>query len=159
VGTTVETWPKSRSYGGDPSEVAFTKTASGVQRAQATGQVPAGRWPANVVLTHAEACGDECADGCPVAELDQQSGTSKSKPADRGAGTGDTGTIGGYGGHAGRVRGDDDEGGASRFFPVSRYQAKAPARERPEIDGKGWPTVKPLELMRWLVRLVPPPGG
>src|SRR5690606_12874281 len=52
VGTTVETWPKSRSYGGDPSEVAFTKTASGVQRAQATGQVPAGRWPANVVLTH-----------------------------------------------------------------------------------------------------------
>lgn len=45
------------------------------------------------------------------------------------------------------------------FFPTFRYQAKAPARERPKIDGKGWPTVKPLALMRWLVRLVTPPGG
>ena len=25
--------------------------------------------------------------------------------------------------------------------------------------GTAWPTVKPLELMRWLVRLVTPPGG
>ncbi|HTF49368.1 MAG TPA: DNA methyltransferase [Pseudonocardia sp.] len=51
------------------------------------------------------------------------------------------------------------EGGASRFFPTFRYQAKAPAAERPKIDGKGWPTVKPQGLMRWLVRLVTPPGG
>ena len=51
-------------------------------------------------------------------------------------------------------------GGASRFFPVFRYQAKAPARERPRLpDGTAWPAVKPLELMRWLVRLVTPPGG
>ena len=26
-------------------------------------------------------------------------------------------------------------------------------------DGTSWPTVKPLDLMRWLVRLVTPPGG
>lgn len=26
-------------------------------------------------------------------------------------------------------------------------------------DGTAWPTVKPLALMRWLVRLVTPPGG
>jgi len=51
--------------------------------------------------------------------------------------------------------GYNDTGGASRFF----YVAKAPARERPQVDGKGHPTVKPLTLMRWLVRLVTPPGG
>lgn len=55
-------------------------------------------------------------------------------------------------------------GGASRFFPVFKYQAKAPAKERPQYtaeDGRvvKHATVKPLELMRWLVRLVTPAGG
>lgn len=45
------------------------------------------------------------------------------------------------------------------FFPVFRYEAKAPAHERPRVDGVSHPTVKPLELMRWLCRLVTPPGG
>jgi DNA modification methylase len=44
---------------------------------------------------------------------------------------------------------------AERFL----YQAKAPKRERPVVDGTSHPTVKPLALMRWLVRLVTPPGG
>lgn len=46
---------------------------------------------------------------------------------------------------------------ASRFFPVFRYQAKASRSERGV--GNVHPTVKPVELMRWLVRLVTPPGG
>jgi site-specific DNA-methyltransferase (adenine-specific) len=45
--------------------------------------------------------------------------------------------------------------GASRFL----YVAKAPTAERPREDGIAHPTVKPLDLMRWLVRLVTPPGG
>jgi site-specific DNA-methyltransferase (adenine-specific) len=53
----------------------------------------------------------------------------------------------------------DDEGGASRFFPVFRYEAKAPSSERPRDGETAHPTVKPLDLMRWLVRLVTPPGG
>ena len=48
-----------------------------------------------------------------------------------------------------------DSGGASRFF----YVAKADASERVRVDGIAHPTVKPLSLMRWLVRLVTPPGG
>jgi len=48
-----------------------------------------------------------------------------------------------------------DTGGASRFF----YVAKASAAERPKVNGKGHATVKPVELMRWLVRLITPPGG
>lgn len=47
----------------------------------------------------------------------------------------------------------------ARFFPTFRYEAKAPTSERPVVDGISHPTVKPLELMRWLVRLVTPPGG
>ena len=54
---------------------------------------------------------------------------------------------------------DLDEGGASRFFPVMHYAAKAPTAERPEVDGVQHPTVKPLALMQWLVRLVARPGA
>jgi DNA modification methylase len=45
-----------------------------------------------------------------------------------------------------------DNGSAARFF----YTAKASAAER---NGSKHPTVKPLALMRWLCRLVTPPGG
>jgi site-specific DNA-methyltransferase (adenine-specific) len=47
----------------------------------------------------------------------------------------------------------DDVGGAARFF----YCAKPRQKERGESNDH--PTVKPVDLMRWLVRLVTPPGG
>ncbi|MFE6126764.1 DNA-methyltransferase [Streptomyces sp. NPDC056437] len=51
-------------------------------------------------------------------------------------------------------------GSEARFFPAFRYEAKAPASERPRLaDGTAHTTVKPLALMRWLIRLVTPPGG
>ena len=50
------------------------------------------------------------------------------------------------------VRGHNDSGGASRFF----YCAKASKAER---AGSKHPTVKPLKLMRYLVRLITPPNG
>jgi hypothetical protein len=104
---------------------------------------PAGRWPTNVVL------GEDAA-----AELDKQTGVSRSRVGKpRGAGSGEgwgmTATGAEY----------DDQGGASRFFPVFKYEAKAPTSERPREGGLAHPTVKPLDLMRWLVRLVTPPGG
>lgn len=49
--------------------------------------------------------------------------------------------------------------GRSRFFPTFRFEARAPTRERPKVNGVAHPTVKPLALMRWLVRLVTQPGG
>jgi hypothetical protein len=165
---------------------------------------PAGRWPANLVLTHGEGCQPvgvrkvrsdgggqaehssggllnttgatrgprwnyadpdgtetveawECDPDCPVFLLDQQSGTltSGANPTRRGSDKfRDT-----YGDFTGQrectpARGID-QGGASRFF----YTAKAGRDERVTIDGEGHPTVKPLALMRWLVRLITPPGG
>lgn len=45
-----------------------------------------------------------------------------------------------------------DNGSAARFF----YSAKASASER---AGTGHPTVKPVAVMRWLCRLIAPPGA
>ncbi|MFE4420375.1 DNA-methyltransferase [Streptomyces sp. NPDC056817] len=137
----------------------------------------AGRWPTNVILSHlplvdehgrpaGDACADGCVpDGCPVAELDQQTAAMRaSKPSKTGSGGKGGGTI--YGGGKSIPKDGyvpvsrDDQGGASRFFPVFRYEPKAPTSERPRLaDGTAWPTVKPLALMRWLVRLITPPGG
>ena len=117
-----------------------------------------GRWPSNVLLTHGPDCGDVCTPGCPVAELDAQSGIMKDGTAVQRNGGGQEH----FGGSKAGKRDDQGyggSGGASRFFPAFRYQAKAPTRERPKVDGVAHPTVKPLELMRWLVRLVTPPGG
>lgn len=113
-----------------------------------------GRFPPNVLL-----------DPEAAAAMDEQSGTLKSGKvlphhADNGKASG---TLGAFAGAPGRES-YGDSGGASRFFPVFKYQAKAPAKERPQYtaeDGRvvKHATVKPLELMRWLVRLVTPAGG
>ena len=50
-----------------------------------------------------------------------------------------------------------NSGGASRFFPVFRYQAKPSQSEKGAINVH--PTVKSIALMDWLIRLVTPPGG
>jgi site-specific DNA-methyltransferase (adenine-specific) len=119
-----------------------------------------GRWPANVLLGHDPDCADTCQPGCPVADMDTQSGVSSSKRSARGVGLTGSEVYGSGDLTFDTVRGHDDAGGASRFFPVFRYQAKAPAKERPRLDdGTAHPTVKPLTLMQWLCRLVTPPGG
>jgi DNA modification methylase len=134
-----------------------------------------GRWPANVVL-------DEDA----AALLDAQSGDVGAASPVRGTepSAASTGMITGT---RARVSGPfhADTGGASRFF----YCAKASRAEREAgLDGMPMrrldretydpayrdahsgegrksetrnhhPTVKPVALMRWLVRLVTPPGG
>lgn len=103
---------------------------------------PSGRWPANVVLD------EHCA-----SELDRQSGVLRARgntsPTKRGE------TFGGGPGGPEWKPFAGDSGGASRFM----YVAKAPKSERPVVDGTAHPTVKPLALMRWLVRMVTPPGG
>jgi DNA modification methylase len=104
--------------------------------------VEGGRWPANVILDESQA-----------AELDKQSGvlhsqdpaTRASKSKQQGVTQMGTGASIEY----------SDTGGASRFF----YVPKANASERPRDGDTAHPTVKPLDLMRYLVKLVTPPGG
>ena len=118
----------------------------GYQVGQAASTPPntSGRWPANVLL-----------DQHAAAWVDEQSGVLKSggyPPAG-----GQRSHVATYGkpNSRGEARFGSSEGGASRFF----YTAKAPKSERPNVDGVQHPTVKPLAIMRWLIRLVTPPGG
>jgi len=140
------TWGEKFGGGKQNAQGEDYRTGSGVSGLSGIGQVtgtvnPAGRWPANVVLDEHQA-----------AALDEQSGITTSN---------DPGVThvqaDGWGHSAERVNSGyaGDIGGASRFF----YTAKAGSDERPTHGGTSHPTVKPLALMRWLVRLVTPPGG
>jgi site-specific DNA-methyltransferase (adenine-specific) len=132
-----------------------------------------GRWPANVIF-------DEVTAGL----LDEQSGVSKPKPGRTGRKGGNGGALGKFAGSSPDAIGvwpEDVGGGASRFF----YVAKASKRDRNEgleeleqveakrtmsggEDTRGrpvpanrnfHPTVKPTQLMRYLIKLVTPHGG
>jgi DNA modification methylase len=108
------------------------------------------RWPANVLLSHAESCTPaECAGGCAVAAIDA---------ADRR----DQATA-----PPSRVffcskvsRNERDAGcqnlpaGELNLFPNAQGAGPAPAAAR-----NPHPTVKPVALMRWLVRLASPSAG
>lgn len=50
-------------------------------------------------------------------------------------------------------------GDAARSFPIFRLNSRTPDAERVQVDGVRHDTPKPLALMRWLLRLVCPPGG
>lgn len=116
-----------------------------------------GRWPTNVVMDDSQS-----------AVLDAETLPTKST-----GGKGKKSLVhtmkNTYGDYSGETEtgvntfqnagGLGDEGGVSRYFPTFKYQAKAPKKERPNVDGVAHPTVKPVELMRWLVRLVTPPDG
>ena len=108
----------------------------------------------------------ECAPGCCVAALDAQSGELTSGRLDRAGIMAENKT---YGARPKNLSGvyEQDSGGASRFFPSFSpddpgflYTAKAAKSER-NLGGANnkHPTVKPLELMSWLTRLITPPGG
>ena len=131
--------------------VPGSETAASVENVQT-----AGRFPANVLL-------DEHA----AKEMDKQSGHSVSRANKSSDGRGAEGSHIFASSSFGRrdpSNSYNDSGGASRFFPVFKYQAKAPKKERPVIvreDGSKvqHPTVKPLALMEWLVTLITPEGG
>jgi site-specific DNA-methyltransferase (adenine-specific) len=178
--------PKGTFAGGEPDRGSDTDSY----------REHVGRYPSNVIFGHTDSCVQtsetnvwECVDGCPVKELDRQSGIRPGGmyPAKRGQAVNTSfasgqETVGGQ-------RSMGDSGGASRYF----YQAKANKKDRNEgLDGlpeKGkvfngksedsagnapgsvedkfttkpqtnfHPTVKPTDLLRYLVRMVCPPDG
>jgi DNA modification methylase len=111
-----------------------------------------------------------CVEGCPVRALDamsgeRKSGSGKRRPHERKPGTVYNLAKSGVG--ADDYERDGDSGGASRFYPQftpaddldfpGLYCPKASQADRGE--GNTHPTVKPQMLMRWLCRLICPPGG
>lgn len=136
-------WHRNDNGIGDPGMWA------GLGQQHYREQHSSGRWPANVIFDEAAA-----------QVLDEQSGYAKSNGGIRNnkkvmdmflLGKNPILALSPY----------HDSGGASRFF----YVAKASKAEREAgLDSDSdranhHPTVKPIELMRYLVRLVTPKGG
>ena len=104
-----------------------------------------GRWPANII--------HDGSDEVLAAFPDTKSGTGAVKKTSAKGGKGSN-SIGAESRPVGtEMISYGDEGSAARFF----YCAKASKKDRG--DGNTHPTVKPTELMRYLCRLVTPPGG
>lgn len=128
---------KSKSNG----RPSLTKLGDKYDPSKANQADDIGRFPANILFDEAAA-----------TVLDEQSGVTKS------------GDVKAYtrkntGGYSGAMPSENtsfhkgDSGGASRFF----YVAKASKKDRGE--GNIHPTVKPIKLMEYLIRLVTPQGG
>lgn len=105
-----------------------------------------GRWPANLIHDGS----DEVVGMFPQVSSSRGTSALPKKPGDS------LGEDHGNSDHEPTTRGYDDDGSAARFF----YSPKADDSDRPH--GKGavvHPTVKPLDLMRYLVRLTCVRGG
>jgi hypothetical protein len=127
-----------RPWMSDPDAVA---DAAERRRQQVAKSESLGRWPANFIHDGSRE----------VTRLFPDTGPAKA--SHRGSGKGESNTYGVYGGES-TVRGHTDFGGsAARFF----YCPKTSAAERG--TGNNHPTVKPIDLMRYLCRMVTPPGG
>ena len=136
-------------------------------------QHPQGRFPANLITDGSEE----------VRECFPDSNASKKSHRGKGS-DGSKGIYGVYGGES-TIRGHNDSGGnASRFFKSIIYQAKASKSDRNEgcegLEEKeglrtnaprenedvktptrqnNHPTVKPIALMQYLIKMITPKGG
>jgi DNA modification methylase len=117
---------------------------------------PAGRWPANVILT------DPIFDGDTPGVVG--GGEDKSQTATYRNDSQNNGYHGIGVSRAGTTVGFGDSGTYSRFFliPKAARTDREPVISPLRVDSSRHnqhPTVKPTDLMRHLVRLVTPPGG
>lgn len=126
---------------GGPKKKSTAVPGQDGETVERVGPSDLGRWPANLIHDGS----DDVLDAFPDAP--GQQGDINDTGRDRPTKT-CFGDMAPPKPHAAR----GDSGSASRFF----YSAKADAEDR---IGSKHPTVKPVDLMRYLVRLVTPPGG
>jgi site-specific DNA-methyltransferase (adenine-specific) len=102
----------------------------------------AGRWPPNVVLSHASTCTPRrCDPDCPVETLGPSARFFYAPKISR------------------RERDAGCEGLAARRTATFKIGSASWRRAEVNLTRNFHPTVKPIALMRWLVRLVCAPGG
>ena len=128
------------------------RAEQGFDHAKVSAPHPGGSWPKNVVLS-------EGGEGCPVAELDRQSGqqqNGKLEPHHHMRASENLSMSGPNQERHAKRASPGDAGGASRYFTRFRYQAKNDDRGaglRTDVRNEH-PTPKSVELMRWLVALL-----
>jgi site-specific DNA-methyltransferase (adenine-specific) len=125
-----------RPWMSDPDALARNQVAKD-QAAAKAGDL--GRWPANVLIDSSEE----------VAAMFPESGPSSDSPRNNAA---FKSVAKGYDKPHTTYGHEDSGGSAARFF----WSSKAGSDDR---LGSKHPTVKPIDLMQYLVRLVTPPGG
>jgi DNA modification methylase len=112
------------------------------------------RWPANVLLAHHERCTpDRCHKGCALTMIDHADERARNIP---GARTPPSRLF-----FSSKVSRAERDAGCEQLpaqdldlFPNAQRKGPSPvAAHNPH------PTVKPIMLMRWLIRLACPPGG
>ena len=139
-GCRIETSEPVVTFDRVPGDRARDQYRMGTGEARST--IIRGRWPANVVH-----------DGSPevLGCFPDAPGQMAAVRHDSGSGQKTSGILGTFASNSDCTpRGD--AGSAARFF----YSAKADAHDR---IGSKHPTVKPVDLMQWLCRLVTPKGG
>lgn len=124
---------------GRSADKSQTDSVGGYLNAKAGKPIDAGRWPANIIHDGS----DEVVAAFPEIKTSLAKVTSKPGSV--------YGNGAGLPSHTG-IYGADETGSAARFF----YTAKADKQDR---MGSKHPTVKPVDLMQWLCRLITPPGG
>lgn len=139
-------------------------------------KIGAGRWPANVVLDEEAAAGldehsGELKAGVAVRHRSggRTFGTEKAKPPMDDLGYGDSGGASRFFYCAKASRSERDaglDGMPEKDYAVAVIQTPGVGHHGQTINGKQvsrarnfHPTVKPVALMQWLVRLVTPSGG
>jgi len=120
-----------------------------------------GRWPANVIWSHHPSCREVCVPGCPVRDLDIQTGTLKFRGNQKTSSSTRAPMMKGQtqARDTGETFNYDQGGGPSRFYYCGKAYASDENEGLPRGITNEHPTVKPTHLMRWLVRLLTPPGG
>ncbi|UXF49983.1 hypothetical protein 7841G3A7_4 [Haloquadratum phage sp.] len=147
-GTRIESGERpNRSVSGDTdTNDMWHETATIGNGSEAIGTTTEGRYPSNVVFDEKQA---DVLDA-EVGELDAGASPAGSHAA------ADNSVYGEYDEQENKRRRETDSGGPSRYF----YTSKASKAER-TLDGKidnAHPTVKPIDLMEWLVSLTTAKG-
>jgi len=168
-------WPEGKvpaigtpGWGGPAKKLTVVPGQDG-ETVERTGPNNLGRWPANVIHDGSDEVLEEFA----------QYGNCGAKAPVKGTEASEAVAADGIYNRRKRVKGvfHGDSGSAARFFycakpsrkernlgledPGPQFEHGATLRkiENTETKGNTHPTVKPLALMRYLVRLVTPPGG
>lgn len=126
---------------GRSDDKSETTSVGGYLNAKAGEPIDAGRWPANVIHDGSE----EVTAGFPDSDATAARDYKPMQRQDNNVYGKGLGTISPENTYA-------DSGSAARYF----YTAKADSDDR---IGSKHPTVKPVDLLRYLCRLITPPGG
>ncbi len=137
-------------YGTGALNIDACRITSGQPRCASKGRRHAGtraacdrgRWPANLLLSHARACAaSRCEPDCPIELLGERHRYFYAAKAPR------------------REREAGCERLPRRTIQTFKIGATGEQKARDCPVANIHPTVKPIEVMRWLVRLLTPPGG